>query len=84
MLNNIGWDGRLHRWRGSKTCSQAYLSEAGSPQIFSLWVVHTSYGTMILVRFQSLLLLSNSFLILVSEYVTDNFNHSKDSCVCRS
>lgn len=40
MLNNIGWDGRLHRWRGSKTCSQAYLSEAGSPQIFSLWVVH--------------------------------------------
>ena len=40
MLNNIGWDGRLHRWRGSKTCSQAYLSEAGSLQIFSLWVVH--------------------------------------------
>lgn len=40
MLNDIGWDGRLHRWRGSKTCSQAFLSEVGIPQIFSLWVVH--------------------------------------------
>ena len=39
MLNNIGWDGRLHRWRGSKTCLQAFLSETGIPQIFSLWVV---------------------------------------------
>lgn len=32
---------------------------------------------MILVRFQSLLLLSNSFII----HVTDNFNHSKGNCV---
>ena len=32
---------------------------------------------MILVRFQSLLLLSNSFII----HVTDNFNHSQSSCV---
>ena len=39
MLNNIGWDGRLHLWRGSKTYSQAFLDETGSPQIFSLWVV---------------------------------------------
>ena len=39
MLNNIGRNCRLHRWRGSKTCSQAYLSETGIPQIFSLWVV---------------------------------------------
>nr|DAQ52462.1 MAG TPA: hypothetical protein [Caudoviricetes sp.] len=38
----------------------------------------------LLVRFQPLLLLSNSFLILVSEYVTDKFIHSKSSCVCRS
>ena len=40
--------------------------------------LNTSSGTMILVRFQSLLLLSNSFFILVSEY------YSKSSCVCCS
>ena len=42
MLNNIGRNCRLHRWRGSKTCLQAFLSEAGIPQIFSLWVVQVS------------------------------------------
>ena len=36
---NIGRNCRLHRWRGCKTCLQAFLDEVGIPQVFSLWVV---------------------------------------------
>ena len=35
----IGRNCRLHRWRGRKTCLQAFLDEVGIPQVFSLWVV---------------------------------------------
>lgn len=56
----------LYNQRGECAIGKAKFSE-----------LYTSYGTMILVRFQSLLLLSNSFLI----HVTDNFNHSK-AIVC--
>lgn len=60
----------LYNQRGECAIGKAKFSE-----------LYTIYGTIILVRFQSLLLLSNSFLILVSEYVTDKFIHSKSSCV---
>jgi len=35
----IGRNCRLHRWRGRKTCLQAFLDEVGILQVFSLWVV---------------------------------------------
>ena len=41
------------------------------------------YCIYLLVRFQSLLLLSNSFLILVSEYVTDKFIQRVVVCAVR-
>ena len=63
----IGRNCRLHRWRGRKTCLQAFLDEVGILQVFSLWVVQLMLADDS-IRFQP-----GKYVFFISDWEWDKF-----------